>query len=142
MEKNLIRLVYRSKSCIAHDDVAELDAIFKVSRRNNNLDGITGALALPDGKFVQSIEGEKSKVGLLMKRIRADNRHEDVTVLGEWEVQARLFRGWDMARPDPTPLSQQSFRIVTENGSGAQVTSVLLDLMSKVERRYVVGMAH
>ena len=63
MEKDLIRLVYRSKSCIAHDDVAEFDAIFKVSRRNNKLNGITGALALRDGKFVQSIEGEKSKVG-------------------------------------------------------------------------------
>ncbi len=44
-----------------------------------------------------------------------------------------------MARPDPTPLSQQSFRIVTENGTGAQVTSILLDLMSKTEHHYLAS---
>ncbi|WP_426027193.1 BLUF domain-containing protein [Brevundimonas sp. TWP2-3-4b2] len=137
MEKNLIRMVYRSDSCISHDDVSGLDAIFKTSLRNNKRDGLTGALALPDGKFVQVIEGDRHNIGLLMMRIRADSRHEDVTVLGEWEVQTRLFRGWAMARPDPTPLSEQSFRIVTENGSGAQVTGILLDLMSKAEHRYV-----
>ena len=137
MEKNLIRMVYRSDSCISHDDVSGLDAIFKTSLRNNKRDGLTGALALPDGKFVQVIEGARHNIGLLMMRIRADSRHEDVTVLGEWEVQNRLFRGWTMARPDPTPLSEQSFRIVTENGSGAQVTGILLDLMSKAEHRYV-----
>ena len=139
MEKNLIRLVYRSKSRIAHDDMTGLDAIFRTSIRNNKRDGITGALALPDGTFVQAIEGDKVKVGQLMQRIRAYNRHEDVTVLGELDVHARLFTGWDMARPDPTPLSQQSFRIVTENGSGAQVTGILLDLMRNGEHRFVVG---
>ena len=134
--KNLIRLVYRSDSCISHNDASGLDAIFNVSIRNNMRDGISGALALPDGKFVQVYEGERGKVDMLMKRVRADNRHENLAVLGEWEVQARLFRGWSMARPDPTPLSQQSFRIVTENGTGAQVTSILLDLMSKTEHHY------
>lgn len=137
MEKNLLRLVYRSDSCIAHEDVSRLDAIFKTSIRNNKRDGITGALALPDGTFVQVIEGDKGKVDLLMKRIRDDDRHESVTVLGEWAIQARLFRGWDMARPDPTPLTQQSFRIITEDGSGAQVTTILLDLMSKAEHLYL-----
>lgn len=136
MSKNLLRLVYRSDSCIAHDDVTGLNAIFKTSIRNNKRDGITGALALPDGTFVQVVEGDKDKVDLLMKRIRLDRRHEGVTVLGEWAIQARLFRGWEMARPDPTPLTQQSFRIVTENGSGAQVTTILLDLMSKAEHLY------
>ena len=136
MSKNLLRLVYRSDSCIDHDDVTGLNAIFKTSIRHNKRDGITGALALPDGTFVQVIEGDKDKVHLLMERIRLDSRHESVTVLGEWAIQARLFRGWDMARPDPTPLSQQSFRIVTENGSGAQVTTILLDLMSKAEQLY------
>lgn len=139
MGKKLIRLVYRSDSCISHDDVSGLDAIFNVSIRNNKRDGISGALALPDGKFVQVVEGDRGKVDLLMKRVRADNRHENLTVLGEWEVQARLFRAWSMARPDPTPLTQQSFRIVTENGTGAQVTTILLDLMSQTERRYVAS---
>lgn len=66
-----------------------------------------------------------------MDRIRADARHENVAVLGEWPIEARLFRGWAMARPDPTPLSDQAFRIVTRDGSGAQVTGILLDLFSR-----------
>jgi hypothetical protein len=33
-----------------------------------------------------------------------------------------------MARPDPEPLSNQAFRIVTEDGSGVQVTGILLDM--------------
>jgi len=131
MAADLIRLVYRSESLIAHDDVAGLSSIFKTSIRNNRRDQITGCLALPDGRFVQALEGRRGRLDDLMARIRADARHQNVTVLGEWPIQARLFAGWAMARPDPTPLSDQSFRIVTENGSGAQVTGVLLDLMGK-----------
>lgn len=113
---------------ISHGDTPALDQIFKVSIRNNTRDGVTGALALPDGKFVHVIEGPEAAIAGLMTRLRADTRHRDLHVLAEWVVQARLFAGWAMARPDPAPLSEQSFRIVTDNGSGAQVVSVLLGL--------------
>lgn len=131
MAKTLRRLVYRSDSCISHDDIAGLDAIFRVSIRNNARDSITGALALPDGKFVQALEGAEPDLTRLMDRIRTDARHQNVSVLGEWPIQARLFAGWAMARPDPTPLTDQAFRIVTQDGSGAQVTGILLDLFGR-----------
>ena len=131
LTKTLRRLVYRSESCISHEDVAGLDAIFRVSIRNNARDNITGALALPDGKFVQSLEGEEACLNRLMDRVRADVRHENIEVLGEWPIQARLFAGWAMARPDPTPLTDQAFRIVTQDGTGAQVTGILLDLFGR-----------
>lgn len=129
MREKLKRLVYRSESLIAHDDVPALDTIFRTSRGNNSRDRITGALALPDGKFVQVIEGSDTALDGLMVRLRADPRHEKLTVLGEWSVSARLFPGWTMARPDPTPLSKQAFCIVTEDGSGVQVTGVLLGMI-------------
>ncbi|MGZ9114570.1 MAG: BLUF domain-containing protein [Brevundimonas sp.] len=128
MRKKLKRLVYRSESLIDHDDTVALDAIFRVSVANNRRDRITGALAPPDGKFVQVIEGAAADVDDLMVRIRADTRHRRLAVLGEWPVTARLFAGWAMARPDPRPLSQQAFNIVTEDGSGVQVTDVLLGM--------------
>lgn len=137
--KDLCRLVYRSESRIAHSDVAGLDAIFRVSIANNRRDGITGCLALPDGKFVQVIEGEQTRVGELLGRIRADTRHENLTVLGEWAIRNRLFTGWAMARPDPAPLQEQAFRIVTETGSGAQVTAILSALMDQTEKLLGVG---
>ena len=128
MPKSLCRLVYRSESCVPHDDTRALDAIFKASVRNNKRDRITGALALPDGKFVQVIEGRKGELDALMLRIVADDRHTDVTVLGQWPIQDRLFAEWAMARPDPTPLSEQAFRIITEDGTGAQVIGLLMGL--------------
>jgi len=123
--KTLARLVYRSDSAISHDDVPALDAIFRASVRNNTRDRITGALALPDGKFIQAIEGEPRAVDDLMQRLRADSRHANIDVLGQWPISARLFGGWAMARPDPTPLGEQAFRIATERGSGAQVVGIL-----------------
>ncbi len=128
MPRKLRRLVYRSESLIDHGQSPALDAIFRTSVRNNRRDSITGALALPDGKFVQAIEGTSSDIEGLMVRLRADSRHENLVVLGEWPIGARLFPGWAMARPDPTPLSDQAFRIVTEDGSGVQVTGILLGM--------------
>ena len=136
LKKLLTRLVYRSESCISHDDVPALNAIFRTSSQNNSRYGITGCLALPDGKFVQVLEGDKPGIDRLMERIVADDRHENVAVLGEWPIEARLFAGWAMARPDPTPLGKQSFRIVTEDGSGAQVTGILLGLMGREDHLF------
>lgn len=129
MVKDLCRLVYRSESRIDHNDDVALDGIFRISVKNNLRDRITGALALPDGKFVQVIEGARRDVAALMVRVRADDRHLNVTVLGDWSITARLFEGWAMARPDPEPLSNQAFRIVTEDGSGVQVTGILLGMI-------------
>lgn len=136
MSNDLKRVVYRSLAHLLPDDVAGRDVIFRKSVSNNRRDHITGCLAQPDGHFVQVIEGAKSKVDALMDRIKADARHENVTILGEWTVQNRLFRGWAMARPDPTPMNDQSFRVCTENGSGVQVTSVLLGLMAPGDHLY------
>lgn len=128
MSDKLRRLVYRSESRIDHYDSVALDAIFRISLTNNKRDRITGALALPDGKFVQAIEGVGRDLDALMVRLRVDKRHQNLAILGEWVITARLFPGWAMARPDPTPLSQQAFNIVTKNGSGAQVTGILVDM--------------
>ena len=128
MANDLCRLVYRSESLIDHGEFPALDAIFRDSLRNNRRDKITGALALPDGKFVQVIEGRRRDLDALMVRLQADVRHTNIAVLGNWPIAARLFPGWAMARPDPTPLTDQAFRIVTEDGSGVQVTGILLGM--------------
>lgn len=138
MPKQLCRIVYRSVARILHDDIPARDAIFRASITNNRRDGITGCLAQPDGHFVQVVEGLKVKVDLLMDRIAADTRHDHITILGRWTVQGRLFNGWAMARPDPTPMSEQAFHVCTQDGSGVQVTSVLLGLMDPGDHLYSV----
>ena len=140
MPSPLHRLVYRSQSNISHGDSPALRQLFDSSCRNNQRDRVTGALALPDGKFVQALEGSRSMIDALMIRLRSDDRHSDIVVLGDWPITARLFPGWARAHPDPTPLSEQSFRIITESGSGAQCTGLLLGLMQS--RESIFGHAH
>ncbi|MFN3669203.1 MAG: BLUF domain-containing protein [Brevundimonas sp.] len=138
MGKELHRVVLRSVARLHHDDVIGRDAIFRKSITNNIRDGVTGCLAQPDGHFVQVIEGVKGQVDSLLDRIRADDRHEQMTVLGRWTVSGRLFIGWAMARPDPTPMNDQAFRVCTRDGSGVQVTTVLLGLMGPGDHLYAV----
>lgn len=136
MPDPLHRLVYRSRSNIGHDDRPALGRIFEVSSPNSQRDKITGALALPDGRFVQALEGCRSALDNLMQRLGEDRRHSDMVVLGDWPITARLFEGWAMAHPDSTPLSEQSFRIITEHGSGAQCTGLLIGLMQTRDALY------
>lgn len=136
MAKLLKRLVYRSKSLVPHDDEASLRQIYAASLKNNKRDKITGCLAQPDGHFVQVVEGEADNVDRLMKRIASDPRHENVVILDQWPIEARLFQGWHMGQPDLTPLSDQSFRIINDAGSGAQVVGVLTAVVETRDRLF------
>lgn len=129
MSKPLLRLVYRSRSTLHPDNVEELDKIFHTSIKNNARNQLSGCLAHPDGHFVQVIEGYQTQVELLLAELQADARHADLVVLGRWVTPARLFSGWAMARPDVTPLAQQSLRIINDVGTGAQVTAIMLGLV-------------
>jgi hypothetical protein len=113
---------------MSHNEPAGLKEIVRTSIRNNSRDGITGCLALANGKFNQVLEGPGEKLNPLIQRIKADTRHQNVDILGEWHIKARLFTGWAMALPSATALSETSLRIMTENGSGAQITGILLTL--------------
>lgn len=136
MPNKLLRIVYRSRSNLHPDNVEELDRLFRTSMRNNASWGVTGCLAHPDGHFVQVIEGPASQVEILFSRLRHDPRHMDIEILGQWNPQSRLFATWAMARPDLRPLAEQSLRLINEKGSGAQVTAVLLGLVSQGTELY------
>lgn len=136
MSKTLVRLVYRSRSLVAPEDKVTVKNIFEVSRRNNKRNHITGCLAQPDGHFVQAIEGRSAAIDNLMGRISADPRHEGIVILGRWFTPGRLFDSWAMVLPDTAPLKEQSFRIIDETGTGAQVVSVLLELTNRPDSLY------
>ena len=131
MPKSLTRLVYRSRSLVAPDDTTTVKAIFEISRRNNKRDRITGCLAQPDGHFTHVVEGPGVAIDALMARVVADPRHDNIVILGRWPAPGRLFESWVMALPDHTPLKEQSFRIINETGTGAQVVSALLELTKR-----------
>jgi hypothetical protein len=71
--------------------------ILAKSRANNLRDGITGLLvSLPNGTFVQILEGERSILQRTMHRIMRDPRHSEVGVVFDMEVSQRSFADWEM----------------------------------------------
>lgn len=127
-ERVLERLVYRSDAVNASEGPADLSEIVATSVRNNGRHRITGALAHQSGTFVQVLEGDPEALSALMQDIEADPRHRNVRVLARWPVQAQLFLGWAMVLVDTRKLSPHLSKLLSQTGSGAQVTGVIADL--------------
>ena len=95
----VFRLVYRSHSRVPADGRREaLASIFDVARAKNGELRITGALLITDHYFVQTLEGEESRVRALFERIRRDDRHDEVIVVAEETPVERVFGQWAMAQ--------------------------------------------
>ena len=94
----MLQLVYASQP-FGYDDLA-LAGILAAARRNNNRDGITGALICREDLYLQLLEGPPAPVQLIYERIKRDERHANVTMLLSTEISERLFPDWAM-RHDP-----------------------------------------
>ena len=128
VERSLERLVYRSDVTGAAEGPMDLSAIVATSVRNNGRQRVTGALSQQSGTFVQVLEGDALTLTALMDAIGADTRHRNVRVLARWPVQAQLFLGWAMVLLDTRKLSPHLSRLLSQTGSGSQVTGVLVGL--------------
>lgn len=136
MQQSLVRLIYRSRSHLAPDDVVGLDSIYRISVMNNLRYKVTGCLASAEGRFVQVLEGEAEVIGLLMKNLIVDTRHTDLVVLDQRFIQCRFFSQWAMARPKLETLSKQSLQLASDRCDSEQVISMLLDLVERGEALY------
>lgn len=75
----LIRLIYASRTrSLGTMDVKD---ILERSRQNNTALGVTGALCLSNGIFLQRLEGDRMVVNTLYHRILQDARHYDPAIL-------------------------------------------------------------
>ena len=90
----LFRIIYCSQSRCTVSEAAEL---LDHSRINNAHLGVTGALYLSSGRFVQCLEGEKEEVGSLYKRISLDRRHTKCQLLDYRPISGRVYSAWSMA---------------------------------------------
>ena len=81
-------------------DTAILAGILSRARVRNSQYDITGCLICRPDIYLQLLEGPSGKVDTLFDKICNDDRHVDVKVLLQCEVQERLFPDWAM-RHDP-----------------------------------------
>ena len=101
--KTLDCLVYVSRAKLSADErSSQLADIVKVSAYRNADTGITGILALQDGRFIQLLEGAPSALDLLMLHLHFDKRHEDIRVLAREAISDKAVTGWSMISP-PEP---------------------------------------
>jgi hypothetical protein len=91
----LIQLTYASRvsGMLGPSDIKD---ILASSARNNKAAGVTGALCLANGIFLQQLEGHRKAVNALYHRILADPRHKEPAVLDFSEIVQRRFGNWAM----------------------------------------------
>jgi len=91
----MYRLLYVSFTTFEPELEQYID-ILKVSRKRNAASNISGVLLAAGRTYMQVLEGEKEMVMATFDRIRADRRHDNVTLLAAEIVDERLFPAWSM----------------------------------------------
>lgn len=89
-----IAYVSRQSFILSDEEIFSLLSCYRV---NNTKNEITGMLIYFDGTFVQFLEGPKSTIDPLFKKISRDKRHQDIILLTEGVSDKREFEDWSMA---------------------------------------------
>jgi len=79
---------------------ADIEELVRISSANNTLRNITGALGYDGERFAQILEGAREDVLALMDKIRADDRHNGLVVMGEKPIEYRICDGWALKHID------------------------------------------
>jgi hypothetical protein len=78
-------------------DANDLSLLLAQSREKNASLGITGLLVYGKREFIQLLEGNKKDIFDLYDTIVKDERHQQVKLLWDGEIEDRSFRDWSMA---------------------------------------------
>ena len=133
---SLTQLVYASHPF--GFDEAMLNGILLDARRCNERDGITGALIARGDLYLQLLEGPTEKVLATYHRIIVDDRHVQVKLMVQRQVEARMFPGWAM-RDDPAKSWIWSIDAV-KNGAVERATDEeVLDFFARLAEIGVVS---
>jgi hypothetical protein len=119
---------------------ADLDAILKVSERNNANDDITGILMHHNGLFFQILEGEKKLVQDCYNRICLDTRHRAISLLISEPVKSKDFLGWSMRYVGPDEIGRYDRGTFTDVNylmkKSIPTSSMALNLLGSVRKAF------
>ena len=109
----LFRLIYYSKNAIVSSEDpnfrAALKDIHEKARRNNMVNGVTGALLFNRSYFAQVLEGDRKAVTETFCRIASDPRHKDPVILDARPITQRRFTDWSLCFAGQ-PVSEEVHR--------------------------------
>jgi len=89
------QIIYISSAVRKMDDDELLD-ILKTSRDNNKKNDISGMLLYDNGSFIQILEGEDSLIDTIFNNIQNDERHNNIMVMQNRDIDSREFAEWSM----------------------------------------------
>jgi hypothetical protein len=128
-----VRLLYVSHA-VGPQTTTMTSSILLQAHQHNPTQGISGVLCQGQGLFFQVLEGERSRVNALYRRICADKRHRDVEVLHYEEITERRFGQWSMAlvrlSVDDPKVQMQDPDFDPYSASGPQVMQQVMDLLA------------
>lgn len=93
---NMIELCYVSSANDRYSDQVLVELLSK-ARTNNRQADVTGLLLYDGiGTFIQALEGEEKVVKSLFDRVKSDQMHKRVNILGVKNINERSFSDWQM----------------------------------------------
>ena len=92
----LERVVYISEATRPDPEILLLADILATSGRNNQRDGLTGALLVTSDRFLQVLEGARQDLDRTLDRLYDDPRHHGVQILHRAPSDKRGFGQWTM----------------------------------------------
>jgi hypothetical protein len=86
----LHRVIYASEAVgPTGTSTLSIAQILGVSERNNRRDHVTSCVLFHRGHILQAIEGGRTDLDRLMRRVLADSRHTGVRILSDLPIKAR-----------------------------------------------------
>ena len=133
----LVRLIYFS-SISESTSAEDVLKILKIAQIRNSEVGITGALLLSNGYFVQALEGSRQAVSNTFCKLSRDSRHKNIHLSSFEEIDRREFHDWAMSLLSVKEIPQELFFPYLSNpGSfdpGAMNQSSLFALMKEISK--------
>ena len=94
-QSHLVELRYISKARNEMNIFGLADMVSN-SITSNSKNKITGIIFFDYGYFGQILEGELTDIENLWSKIKKDNRHHEIELLGTHDIQKRRFPNWSM----------------------------------------------
>lgn len=97
MSPTLHYIVYASS--ITLPSALHKSTFFEIKQQaneNNILSDITGFLCFKDGKFLQYFEGTEIVCANLLKVLKSDTRHKNLTLIAKGTIPIKRFKDWRM----------------------------------------------
>lgn len=94
-EHIIVSLTYISRYNYDNEN-GEVARILVQAQKNNERNGITGALVFNHNYFLQSIEGSRPVINALLRKLIKDIRHSSLQVVDCREIEERRWSQWSM----------------------------------------------